>query len=158
MSPVWVWTLPISFPPPLQEWPVEERRTTDRIGTCKEGGALQQHLSCSRPPPALFHPCCLRGHLRWLTAGLIVDFQKDGMLPPGPLPGSLSKPTSSAGTAPRAQWGADWKSGGPWSQSDTLVSFATGTELGKGVEGRLPLSPMRKGSLVNANTLPELCI
>lgn len=29
---------------------------------------------------------------------------------------------------------------------------------GAGVEGRLPLSPRRKGGFVNANILPELCV
>lgn len=45
--------------------------------------------------------------------------------------GLLSKPTSSAGTAPRAQSGADWRPRGPWSPSDTSVGFATGTALGE---------------------------
>lgn len=107
---------------------------------------MQQRLSCSRHSPALFLSCGgLRGRFRWLTAGLIVDFQKDGMLPPGPLPGSLSKPTSSVGTAPRAQWGVDWKSGGPQSQSDTSVGFATRTELGKWGGGEASFVTDEKG-------------
>ena len=72
--------------------------------------------------------------------------------------GSLSKPPSSVGTAPTAQQGADWKSGGPESQSDTSVGFAKCTDLGEKGGGEASFVTGGKEQGVSANILPEFCI
>ena len=72
--------------------------------------------------------------------------------------GSLSKATSSSGTAPPALWGVDWKSGDLSLNQTSPWASAKCTENPGGGRGFLCYIQMGESGFVNANTLPESCL